>query len=83
MVVIKTAYHFVDSNLGVEISSKKRGINRKRGYSFGSCSGWEGGNDLPWGRKGMPGGSGVVETIQIKYQMNFIQDSCQKIFPTL
>ena len=28
-MVIKTAYHFIDSNLGVEISSKKRGYQKK------------------------------------------------------
>ena len=28
-MVIKTAYHFVDSNLGVEISSKKEGLTEK------------------------------------------------------
>ena len=30
-MVIKTVYHFVDSNLGVEISSKKEGLTEKRG----------------------------------------------------
>ena len=39
---------------------QKRGVNRKRGgESFGSCSAWEGANDLPWGRKDLPGGLGV------------------------
>ena len=56
--MIKTVYHFVDSNLGVEISSKKE-VNRRRGESFGSCFAWEGANDLPWGSKGLPGGPGV------------------------
>ena len=30
-MVIKTVYHFVDSNLGVEIFLKKRGKQKKRG----------------------------------------------------
>ena len=38
---------------------QKRGINRKRGGSFGSCSAWEEANDLPSGRKDLPGGPGV------------------------
>ena len=57
-MVIKFVYHFVDSNLGVEISLK-RGVNRKRGGSFGNCSAREGKNGLPWGKKGLPGGPGV------------------------
>ena len=57
-MVIKTVYHFVDSNLGVEISSKKR-VNRKRGGSFGSSSAWEGANDLPSRRRDLPGGPEV------------------------
>ena len=52
---------------------QKRGVNRKRGGSFGSCSAREGTNDLPWGNKGLPGDQG-----QINYNMNFIQDSCQR-----
>ena len=31
LLVIKTVYHFVDSNLGVEISSKKKGQQKMRG----------------------------------------------------
>ena len=50
-MVIKTV--FVDSNLGVEISSKKRG-----GILEVVLPG-KGENDLPWGRQGLPGGSGV------------------------
>ena len=57
-MVIKTVYHFVDSNLGVYISSK-RGFHRQRGRSFGSCSAWEEDKDLPWGRNGLPGGPEV------------------------
>ena len=30
-MVIKTAYHFVNSNLGVEISSEKEGLTEKEG----------------------------------------------------
>ena len=30
-MVITTVYHFVDSNLGVEISSKKEGLTEKEG----------------------------------------------------
>ena len=58
-MVIKTVFHFVDSNLGVEISSKKGGLTEKEGRSFGSCSVWEGANDLPQRRKGLPGGPRV------------------------
>ena len=57
-MVIKTVYHFLHSNLGTEISSKE-GLTGNEGRSFGSCSTWEGTNDLPWGRKGLPGGPGV------------------------
>ena len=48
MLVIETVYHFVDSNLRVEIFSKMRGYQIKSGVGcFGSCSAWEGGNHLP------------------------------------
>ena len=57
-MVIKAIYRFVDSNLGVQISSKMR-VNRKKDGSFGSCFAWKGSNDLPWGRKGLPGAPGV------------------------
>ena len=50
-MIIKTVYHFVDSNLGFEISSKKEGLKEKEGPSFGRCYAWERGNDLPWERK--------------------------------
>ena len=39
--------------------TQKRGVNRKEEGSFGSCSAWEGANDLPWGRKDLPFGLGV------------------------
>ena len=60
-MVIKTVYHFVDSNQEVEISSKERGYQKIRGREggFGSRSAWEGTSDLPWGRKDFPGGPGV------------------------
>ena len=35
-------------------SPQKRGVNRKRVGSFGSYSAWEGANDLPRGKKGLP-----------------------------
>ena len=38
---------------------QERGVNRKIGGSFGSCSPWEGANDIPWGRKYLSGGPGV------------------------
>ena len=38
---------------------QKSGFDRKRGESFGSCSVWEEENDIPWGRKGLPGEPGV------------------------
>ena len=37
-MVTKTVYHFVDSSLGVQISSKKEGLTEKEGGSFRSCS---------------------------------------------
>ena len=55
-MVIKTIYHFLDSNLIVEVSSK-RGVNRKRGGSFGSCSAWEGGKRLTLGKEGFAWGT--------------------------
>ena len=42
-MVIVTVYHFVDPNLGVEIS-QKRGVNRKRGEGIWNLSclrGWQ------------------------------------------
>ena len=42
---------------------QKRGVNRKRGGSFWSCSAWEGANNLPWGKKSLPGGPGVGEKL--------------------
>ena len=57
---------------------------QKRGYqetreSFGSCSFWEGGKWLTLGRKCLPEGQGVGQTMQINYKMNLIQDSCQRL----
>ena len=63
----KIVYHFVDSNLGELRYPQKVGLTEKEEESFGSCSAWEGGgggggaNDLPWGRKRLPGGPGVGE----------------------
>ena len=53
---------------------QKRGVNRKRGGSFGSSSAWEGGgggwaNELPWGRKDLlvgPGVGGKLHRLTIK-----------------
>ena len=44
---------------GNEIFSKKEGLTKKEGGSFKSCSAWKGSNDLPWGKKGLPGVPGV------------------------
>ena len=52
-MIIKTVYYFVDSKLGVEISSKKEG-----GVLEVALLGM-GVNGLPWGRKDMPGAPGV------------------------
>ena len=80
-MVMKTVYHFVDSNLEVEISSKKSGYQKKRegGDSEVVLQG-RGENDLPCGRKGLLGGPWVGGTILINYKMNFIQDSCPRFF---
>ena len=37
---------------------QKRGVTEKD-WSLGSCSAKEGENDLPWGRKSLPGRPGV------------------------
>ena len=61
----------------MEISSEKRGSQKKRrGGGIGGCSAWEGANDLPWGRKGLPEEPGLGGDYKDKYKMNFIQDSC-------
>ena len=59
-MVIKTVYHFVDSNLELRYP-QKRGVNRKRrGEVLEVVLPWVGGgNVLPWRRKGLPGGRGV------------------------
>ena len=65
-MVIETLYHFIDSNLGVEISSKKRGQQKKKGSRRGEGGGvlevvllGEGPNDLTWRGKGLPAKPGV------------------------
>ena len=69
-MLIKTVYYFVDSNPGVEISSKKQGKQKKRSGGGGGGGGGRGGglgvvlpgrgaNNLPWGKKDLPGGPGV------------------------
>ena len=64
-MVIKTVYHFIDSNHGVEISSKRQRLTEKRDRRAGKGERWEvlevflprsGTNDLLWERKGLPGG---------------------------
>ena len=65
-MVIKTVCHFVDYYVGVEISSKERGEQKKKGRVLEGfwkkfCSSWEGANVLPWGRKDLSGGLGVGE----------------------
>ena len=57
-MVSNTVYHFVDSNLGVVISSKK-GVNRKIWRVLKVVFPRRGGNNLPLGRKGLPRGPGV------------------------
>ena len=63
-MVIKTVYNFVDSNLGGEISSKKRGQQKKRGQFWKLfCLGREPMAYLGERRKrGLPVGPGVGET---------------------
>ena len=60
-MVFKAVYHFADSNLGVEISWKKRDY-RKRGGVSEVVLPRRGGNDSPWERKGLPGRPAVGET---------------------
>ena len=44
-------------------------VSREGSSSFESCSTWEGANDLPWERKGLPGGpKGEI----IRLTINFI-----------
>ena len=58
MEVIKTVNHFVDYDLGVDISPKKRGQQQKREI-LEVVLPESGENDLSWGRKVLPGGPGV------------------------
>ena len=53
-MVIKTTYHFVYSNLNVEIS-QKRGVNRKRKKVLEVALSGRGQNDVLWGKKGFWG----------------------------
>ena len=64
-MVIKTVYHFIDSNHGVEISSKRQRLTEKRERRAGKGERWEvleaflprrGTNGLLWERKDLPGG---------------------------
>ena len=58
-MIIKTVYHFVDSNLGVETSSKKEGLTEKEGEVLEVILTGRGSNDLSSVRKGSPGGPRV------------------------
>ena len=77
-MVIKTVNHFVDSKLGVEISSKKEGLTEKRVEFWKLLC--QGGRQITYLGKGRVslGDQGLGETIQINYKMNFIQDSCER-----
>ena len=83
-MVIKTLYHFVDSNLGAEISSKKRSKQKRWGRggeaSFERWSAWEAGKWHTLGKEGFAWrDQGLGETILINYKINFIQDNCLKL----
>ena len=62
-MVIKTVEHFVDSSMGVEISSKKEELTEKEGEGGGGCLAvvlpGRGANDILSRRKGLPGRPGV------------------------
>ena len=73
-MVIKTVYSFVDSNLGVETSSKKKGGG---GFLKLFCLGGGQMTYLGEGRVWL-GDKGYGETIKINYKMNFVQNSCQR-----
>ena len=55
-MVNKTVYHFVDSNLGVEISSKRR-VNRKREGVLEAVLPVRGGKRLTLGKGGFAWGT--------------------------
>ena len=58
-MVIKTVYHFVDSNLGVKICSKRKRLTEKEGGVLKVVLPKRWADDLPWGRKGLPWGTWV------------------------
>ena len=63
-MLIKTFYHFLDSTLGVEISSEKRGYHKKRGGVLEFFL--PGMGQMTYlGKEVLPGRPGVWETIQI------------------
>ena len=76
-VVINSVYYFVDSNLGVEILSKKQGLTKKEGefwklLCLGGCK------LLTLGKEGFACWSRGRGNIQINCKVNFIQDSYRR-----
>ena len=59
---------------------QKRGVNRKREGVLEAVLPGKGANDLPWGRKGLPGEPEVWGNYTDYYKMNFIQDHCERFF---
>ena len=84
-MVIKVVYHFADSNLGVEISSKKGLMEKEEREEFLNFfflpGRWV--NDLPWGKKGLPGEPGVGGNYTYELQNEVHPRQLSKIFPTL
>ena len=58
-MVIKTVYHFVDSNPGVKISSNKRVNRKRRRRVLTVVLPGRDANELSWERKGFPWGPGL------------------------
>ena len=58
-MVIKTVYHFVGCNLGVEISSNEKGLTKKEGGVLEVVIPGRVAKDLPWRREGLPWLPGV------------------------
>ena len=56
-MVIKTVYHFVDSNLGGKICSKRKRLTEKEGRVLKVVLPRRWTND--WGRKGLSGGTWI------------------------
>ena len=49
-------------------------VSREGSSSFESCSTWEGANDLPWERKGLPGRQ-KGEIMQINYKLHHVSQN--------